>query len=353
LDDSESFILVESDEHAPLPIKELPPIEPSVFLPPERMRLLERPENTMTLDCVSYSFDGVNFGEEIPLMALRDELIRSRYRGKLFVKQCFTVDEMPDSLHFACEVAPYRSLTVNGHPFTLSNDFWREPCFRTANILPYVKLGKNEIVYEIDYYQRDHVYYVLYECTNAETLLTSLTYDTEMAETYIFGDFSVKTDADLFTAADNNGFAYKGSFTLTKSKDTLDVSNVIKDGLPFFAGMLRLSFKHTWHKGDPTALKLDGRYAICEVYVGGTHAKTLMLDKVCDLSEFLHEGENDIVLHLQSSARNLLGPFHWHLGESLSVGPVLFTREKLWKDGKAPGYLNDTYCFVRLGLDTK
>ncbi len=353
LDDSESFILVESDEHAPLPIKELPPIEPSVFLPPKQMQLLERPENTMTLDCVSYSFDGVNFGEEIPLMALRDELLKTRYRGKLYVKQCFTVEKMPRSLRFACEIAPYRSLAVNGHPFTLCNDFWREPCFRTANILPFVRLGKNEIVYELDYYQRDYVYYVLYECTHAETLLTSLTYDTEMAETYLFGDFAVKTDTDLFAPADNNGFAYKGGFTLTEGRDTIDVTNVIKDGLPFFAGMLRLSFKHEWHKGDPTALKLDGRYAICEVYVGGTHAKTLMFDKVCDLSEFLREGENDIVLHLQSSARNLLGPFHWHLGESLSVGPVLFTREKLWKDGKAPGYLNDTYCFVRLGLDTE
>ena len=353
LDDSESFILAESDEHRPLPIEELPPIEAPHFLPPKQMALLEPPENAVTLDSVTYSFDGESFGEEIPLMALRDELIRTRYRGRLFVKQCFTVDEMPSSLNFACEVAPYRSLTVNGKPFTLGNDFWREHSFRTANILPYVRLGKNEIVYELDYYQRDHVYSVLYECTNAETLLTSLTYDTEMAETYLFGDFAVKTDADLFTPADNNGFAYKGGFALTKSKDTLDVSNVIRDGLPFFAGKLRLSFKHKWHKGEPTVLKLAGRYVICEVSVNGAHVKTLMFDKTCDLSEFLREGENEIVLALQNSARNLLGPLHWHTVETLSVSPACFTREKRWKDGKAPAYLNDTYCFVRFGLDTE
>jgi hypothetical protein len=271
------------------------------------------------------------------------------------VKMVFGVnaEHVPDDLCIVTETPQYYEISCNGKKIDKTDlGYFCDRSFRKLR-LDNFKLGKNEIVYEIDYYQRDHVYYVLYECTNAETLLTSLTYDTEMAETYIFGDFAVKTDTDLFTAADNNGFAYKGGFTLTKSKDTLDVSNVIKDGLPFFAGMLRLSFKHTWHKGDPTALKLEGRYAICEVYVGGTHAKTLMFDKVCDLSEFLREGENDIVLHLQSSARNLLGPFHWHLGESLSVGPVLFTREKLWKDGKAPGYLNDTYCFVRLGLDTE
>jgi hypothetical protein len=53
LDDSESFILVESDEHAARPISKHPPIEPSVFLPPKHLKLLERPENSMTFDRVS------------------------------------------------------------------------------------------------------------------------------------------------------------------------------------------------------------------------------------------------------------------------------------------------------------
>ncbi len=353
LNDSDSFILVESDEHTPLPLSAFSAEDAPFFLPPKQMRLLERPENTVTLDAVSYSFDGKSFGQEIPLMALRDELLHTRYRGELYVKHRFTVNELPASLSFACEEMPYRSLAVNGKEITLSDRFWREPCFRTADILPFVKIGENEIVYALDYFQRDHVYYALYECEHAETLLTSLTYDTELAETYLFGDFAVKTEADKFKDGDDNGVAYSGSLAIGRSKDSVDITDVVKDGLPFFAGVLRIGFDHTWSRGEPTHLRLKGRYCACEVYVGGTLVSTLLFGDTCDLGGHLKEGNNAIELRLFNSCRNLLGPLHGATLESLTVTPVAFTRANAWKDGKAPGYVNDRYGFVRFGLDAE
>ena len=346
---SESFILVEDDNPMPLPLKTFFEKTTPFFLPPRTLRLAERPENTMTLDTISYSFDGKNFSDDIPLMALRDELLHKRYRGDLYVKQRFTVREIPTSLSLACEKMPYLSFTVNGKELALSDMPWREPSFRTADILPFIKVGQNEIVYKIDYFQRDYVYYVLYECDEANSLATSLTFDTELAETYLFGDFSVTTDGQFQFS--RGAFCYFGDFAIQKSKDTLDVQNVISDGLPFFAGALRLSFEHTWQTGDPTLLKLEGQYAVCEVWANGKFVETVMFNKLCDLSEHLLEGTNKIELCLYNSNRNLLGPLHHPELEPYNVYPSSFTCENQWVDGKARGYLDDRYCFVRFGLD--
>ncbi|MBE6662624.1 MAG: hypothetical protein E7606_05005 [Ruminococcaceae bacterium] len=349
--DSESMLLIESDECAALPLADFTTEDAPYFLPPKTVRFVERPENTLTLDTISYSFDGKNFEGDLPLMALRDDLLHKRYRGDLYVKQCFTVDEIPNSISFACETMPYRSVTVNGKEITLSDKLWREPCFRTADITSLVKIGKNEIVYHIDYFQRDFVYYVLYECDEANSLATSLTFDTELAETYLFGDFAVKTEGAF--KFEKGAFCYFGDFQITKSKDTIDIQNVVMDGLPFFAGALHLGFNHEWRKGEPTILRIQGQYAVCEVYVGDKHANTLVFEKDCDLSAYLAEGNNEIELRLFNSNRNLLGPLHSPELEPYNIYPSTFTCENRWENGKSPNYLDDRYCFVRFGLDCK
>ena len=346
---SESFILAESDEHAALPLADFSPTEAPCFLPPATVRFVEQPENTMTLDAVSYSFDGVSYSDELPLMALRDDLLHKRYRGDLYIKQRFVLDEIPDSLSVACEKMPYLSFAVNGHELTLSDKFWREAGFRTADILPFVKVGENEIVYKIDYFQRDFVYYVLYECDEANSLATSLTFDTELAETYLFGDFSVTTEGEFQFS--RGAFCYFGDFAVQKSKNTVEIQNVIKDGLPFFAGNLHLAFDRVWKPGDPTVLKIEGQFATCEVYCNGTFADTVLFGKSCDLADLLTEGNNEIELRLYNSNRNLLGPLHSAEHEPYNVYPGTFTCENRWENGKSTGYLDDRYCFVRFGLD--
>ncbi len=347
--DSESMLLVESDECAALPLADFSAEDAPFFLPPTILRFVEKPENTLTLDTVSYSFDGKSFEGELPLMALRDDLLHKRYRGDLYVKQCFTVNEIPSSISFACEAMPYRSVSVNGTEITLSDKLWREPCFRTADITSLVKVGKNEIVYHIDYFQRDFVYYVLYEAGAMNSLATSLTFDTELAETYLFGDFAVKTAGEF--KYEKGAFCYFGDFPIGKSKDTVAIRNVIKDGLPFFAGALHLGFDHKWSKGEPTVLRIKGQYAVCEVYVGGKLADTLLFHKDCDLSAYLVEGNNEIELRLYNSNRNLLGPLHNFEFEPFNVYPGTFTCENRWENGKSVAYLDDRYNFVRFGLD--
>jgi hypothetical protein len=244
---------------------------------------------------------------------------------------------------------PYLSFTVNGQELTLSDKFWREAGFRTADILPFVKVGENELVYKIDYFQSDLVYYILYESDEANCLLTSLTYDTELAETYLFGDFAVTTRGEF--SYSKGAHCYFGDFTIKKSKKTVAIQNVIKDGLPFFAGNLHLAFDRVWKTGDPTVLKLEGQFATCEIYCNGKFVDTVLFGKYCDLAGFLTEGNNKIALRLYNSNRNLLGPLHNAEHEPYNVYPGTFTCENRWENGKSAGYLDDRYCFVRFGLE--
>ena len=348
--DSESFMLIESDEIPALPTKERPRSAADIFLPARHATLLSRPVNALTLDTLSYSFDGIHFTNDVPLMQLKDELLRNRYEGPLTVKHTFTVGEMPANIHLAAEPLDYQTLTINGTPVTFGDGFWFDRSFRTADITPLVNVGENEICYTISYWQDPYVYEVLFSGVS-ESLRNCLCFDTEIECMYLFGDFRVKTDPARFEAPQHNAFTYSGTFSIVPQTDRVDLVNVIKDGYPFFAGELHVAVEHDYKSGDPTILSLTGRFAIGEVAVNGAFVKTLLFDNTCDLAPYLKEGKNVIELKLCNGNRNLMGPLHHAAIEPTNVTPIHFTGEKQWKDGEWKQYLKDRYCFVRFGVN--
>ena len=352
LDDSESFVLIESDEIAMSPISKHKGFADTFKLCGE-FKLAKKPVNSMTLDKVSYSFDGVNFVDDIPVMQLKDQLLRARYEGDLYIKHSFKAEELPESINFVCEPMDYKSVTVNGTPVSLEASEYLDSRFLAANITSLVKLGGNEICYSIHYFQNEHVYYVLFSDVS-ESFRNCLSFDTEIEEAYLFGDFAVKTNKELFEEKKTEfctAYAYKGDFVLTKQKEAINPTNVITEGYPFFGGTLELSTEYEYKKGAPTELILDGRYAVAEIEVNGKPAKKMLFANHCDLSELLVEGKNDIAIKITNAQRNLLGPLHHSDIENYSIGPKSFTGEKMWVDGNWSGYLKDTYCFVRFGFD--
>lgn len=354
LDDSESFMLIESDEIIAAPISEYEGFADTFKLGGE-FKLAKKPVNSINLDKVSYSYDGVNFADEIPVMQLKDELLRARYEGTLCLKHSFKVDEIPESVNYVCEPMAYKSVKVNGTNIELGQSKYLDSRFLSADITSLLKVGVNEIVYEIHYFQSEHVYYVLFSDVS-ESFRNCLNIDTEIEEVYLFGDFAVKTDKTLFEAKETafcTAYTYTGDFALAKQKDTVDPANVITDGYPFFGGTLEIATEYEYKKGAPTELVLDGRYAVAEVEVNGKPAKKMLFTKHCDLSGLLKEGKNDIVVKITNAQRNLLGPLHNREFECVSVGPKTFTGEKMWQNGEWASYLKDRYCFVRFGFDAE
>ena len=313
----------------------------------------KQPINALTLDNAQVSFDGINYESSRPIVAVKDMLFRRRYKGELFLKYTFTVDKKPLTLRAAFEPMNYKSITVNGKEIKLVNRPFLDKCFKSAGINSMIHEVENEIVVSLDYFQRDYVYHVLYGGFS-ESLRNCLYFDTEIESIYLYGEFAVKTEAEKFKNDARSSVVYDGSFSITEQKKEIDITDVVKDGYPFFAGSLCVSAVYNYKPGMPTELYLNGRYAVCDVEVNGKSAGTLMFDTHTDLSGLLKKGENKITLTLYNSNRNLLGPHHRSDPEPYGVGPNTFSFENEWDaDGRVcPGYLN-RYAFVRFGVDFK
>ena len=66
-----------------------------------------------------------------------------------------------------------------------------------------------------------------------------LNFDTEIESVYLYGDFSVVCDSD-FTSPRKNVLEYTGQFHIARQKEDVDISDVVRDGYPFFSGKCML-----------------------------------------------------------------------------------------------------------------
>ncbi len=345
---SQSYVIVEGNDISMLAPTVSKPEPPHIKFN-SAWKFAALPQNMMSLDFVYLSYNGIDFEPSQPLVAVRDKLLRKRYNGDIWLKFEFDIKEFPASLFTAVEPLKYKSLSINGTDISLGNDWWYDRSFRTADILPYIKQGHNDITLSLNYYQRDYVYYVLYGDVS-ESLRNCLNFDTEIENIYLFGNFTVDTDKQRFTYGERRSVCYDGSFSIKAQSYSIDPYDIVTDGYPFFAGTIEIENTYSYKKGDPTLLVLTGRYAVAEVSVNGKKAATLMFTDRADLSDLLTEGENTIIIKLSNSHRNLFGPHHRPDPEPYSVRPKTFTYEKEWLDGKCDSFL-PRYAFVRFGID--
>jgi hypothetical protein len=99
----ESHVLICSD----MPFaEETPPKSAIPAIPiPERMTLCEIPRNMLTLDVAEFGFDGITFEKSLPVMGIKDNLLRMRYNGDVWLRFTYEVTAeylekaQRDSLH--------------------------------------------------------------------------------------------------------------------------------------------------------------------------------------------------------------------------------------------------------------
>ena len=348
-EDSGSHVLVEAPENECVQLSDRDTSNTAAIPLDGGFTLTGPVTNMMTLDYAQISYDGVTFEHPRSIIQIKDMLLRARYEGDVWLKYTFDTSFIPQSLRMAAEPLEYKSITVNGNPVSLDGDWWFDRSFRTAQLAPYTKAGCNEIVMQVRHYQQEYVYHVLYDGVT-ESLRNCLNFDTEIESIYLIGDFCVRTDNALMTPAVNNAYCYTGTFCLVPQKAEIDLSNIVTDGYPFFAGQIEAQTVYNYRSGSPTLLCVTGRYAVCEVTVNGTYAGRLMLTNRMDLAGLLHEGNNTIALRLINSDRNLLGPHHHVNPEPLCTPPSIFSMESMW-DGETCPDFTDRYSFVRFGID--
>ena len=300
-----------------------------------------QPENYLFLDFIRYSTDGVNYAEPLHHMALFNRLLNERYEGKLYLKYEFTVEEIPEVCNLLAEDTNTLSVTVNGEVVERNGSSPLEKALWKYDVASKLKVGHNEIVILINYFQSETVYYALFGENVTESLKNCLAYDTDIEAIALKGNFGVYGD---FSKGREDNIVIGENFRIGKTKQT--ISHLIEEGYPFFSGDITLKQTITVEDTD-CALVFDKRFQLLEVKVNGVYAGKVMFDNKIDLSAFLKKGENEIELILTVGNRNLLGPFHLEQQESFSVGPHSYERMGTWDEKGNSPYFVKPYAFVR------
>ncbi len=350
LEKAESIVLIETE--AEVKAKK-PSRGEKIDLSSCIFRPMAKIENMILLDTAALSKDGgVTFGDEMPVMAIKDRLLRDRFAGRMALRFSFTLETLPTTLKAVIEPMRGMELALNGKTVTENGDWFLDRSFKTCDIADFVHLGQNEFTMTFDYFQRDYVYYVLYGGVS-ESLRNCLWFDTEIECMMLVGDFAVKLDESKLVSCDKSAEIYQDTaFALHAQKDTLDLSDLVKDGYPFYGGAIEAVTTLNWKKGDPTELVLSGRYSTAKIKVNGKDAGMLLFTDHISLDGLLAEGENTLSITLVNSNRNLLGPHHCPDPEPWGVGPGTFSCENTFdENGRSGAYVPDRYSFVRFGFD--
>lgn len=318
---------------------------------PIELEIIRADKNSLTLDRARLSYDGASYTEPLPVMAISDRLLRERTNRKVWLKYEFTVKEIPESLFVEAEKMGAAAVTLNGAALKLDGRGEFDRAFVAADILSMARVGENELVFEIDYAQSAHVYRVFngvyYERDGGtESLINCLSYETDIEDVYIRGDFGVH--ANLVPGDKDTRISEDGAFAIVKARKHVAADRLPESGYPFFSG--EMTFRAVVEAaGEETVLKLSGRYAVAKVRVGDRET-IVMFSDTADISGMLKPGKNEMEITIISARRNTFGPFHYARDpEPFGVGPDTFTLYGTWKDGKSPAYA-DRYAFTFFGL---
>lgn len=306
-------------------------------------------ENYLVLDFARVSFDGIHYSEKKPIPLISQELLEKRQEGNVWLQFEYQVSEMPEQLYLIVEPQKYREIRINGKLLQKQEDKWRiDRRFLMYDVRTATRIGINTVEMCFDYRQNEEVYNT-YFANGTESLRNCMSFETEIDQIYLMGNFELESVGQNFWQEDNS-FCHDGGFMITGQKQKVNADNLTLSGYPFFYGKIELTQKvHVTE--DINAVCIEGRYGICEVWVGEKLAGICGMSNVVELTGYIQPGENELRLVVYSSVRNLLGPFHYKVAEPLSVSPRVFTHEKFWKD-EVNERFKERYALVAFGIKT-
>lgn len=325
--------------------------------------------NSMTLDMCMYSIDGGEWQGPIAVIQLQNRLLDLQRPCDVKLKFAFKVEADLDKnkeFYVVVEDAPLYQISVNGQQVsTKDQGYWKDKTFKKVDIKAAVQRGMNEILLETKFTQPQKVYDVLYGENVYETEINKITYDMEIENIYLLGDFGVVSKAP-FKRIERRGLVTEGPFVIVDAPTAFENGDFTTKGLLFFAGALKvaqtLSIKK--EEGRSIVLKLGNHNTpLVQVYVNGEKVKdSLWAPYEADITHVVKDGDNVIELKIFASNRNLMGPHHHINGECYNVGPESFTGKWSWVErtseadateifDKDKNYWTDTYCFVEFGME--
>lgn len=345
----------------------LPPEEQIVALP-DHWTIEAMGKNSLTLDTCACTIDGEIKLAPMPAIKVMKELLDRKRPCEIELEFEFFIESglsEIQELFAAIEDAEKYVTIVNGHEIPYKDaGWWKDRSFRKVDIRPYITQGRNTITLKGTFRQSQKVYDVLYGENVYETELNSLTYDMEIESIYLAGDFGVYSKGG-FLERERNAMSTDGPFVIADMPKELTGHEFTSQGLLFFAEDLTISQRIHIMPEQGKRIILDYKKPnapMMEIYVNKTLVKTSMwADYQADITDMVKPGENQILLHVFASNRNLLGPHHHISGECYNVGPESFTGKWSWVERESESdatdiedrdknYWTDSYSFVKFGV---
>ena len=305
--------------------------------------------NCITLDYCDYFFDGVHQGRAYILDVMYHALDCER---DMRIRMNYTVNVscLPRSLFLVCETPERFDIKVNGNPVDQTDKgYFRDRSFRKLDIRELLVIGENRIELETDFHQSPSVYENMAKSKAFESEKNKLTFDTELEQIYLVGDFSVETEGSFEELA-RGASRFSGTFSIGAQRKEITLDCMERQGFPFFAGTITVSRVFAAEHTDFILDFVKCGWNVVQAEINGVALPPMMWEPFThDISDLLRIGENKISLKLTNNLRNMQGPFHLDIGESHSLGPSEFYRRKcVW--GGGIHRWNDRYCFLRHGI---
>lgn len=306
--------------------------------------LVGEADNAFLIDHYMYSIDGGNtYSKELPYMGIFQALLEKRYKGTVHLKQVFDMKYIPANIRIECEKGSNEAVYINGEKVSMEdvNADWMQ-----GDVTPFVQMGENVLVQEVEFFQQQHVYDVLFGGSEGESLKNCLTYDTTIEAVRLRGHFGVYEKNGLTEFEGRTDVIIGRSFVI--DKPPVYVEELVSGGYPFFAGKLVLEKEITLENPD-VLLELQAPIWNVKVSVNGTELGMLQFDNRLDISRAAVPGQNKILLEYTVSNRNLYGPHHMVMDPNpAGVSPMSFEMAD-WVDGESPRYTYQ-YHFITIRL---
>lgn len=296
-------------------------------------------DNSMTLDYVSFSYDGgkKRIDGEVPVLEAMNYLNSIKYDGDVRVSYSFAAKNFDSKrkLHLVVEYPERAEIRVNGKEVKYAGlPAWRDFRWMPIDITGLAKEGRNTI--EMHY--RNFKYGDL-----ATHKPQWRRYGTELEAVYLVGDFSVVSVDTGARPVNKRNLEYKAKIPniVMIKKDALAITNpaplkfgdATANGLPFYSGRLAYSADASTPKkdGGRIVLKLGNLDCpVAEVLVDGKRAGVIKhAPYELDITDSVSKSESKIEVVLYASLRNLMDCPHSELGELMDIWPSFYTIQDL------------------------
>ena len=316
-------------------------------------------DNLLALDYCDVYFDGELIRKHEYVLSIQE--LACDLKRKVKIAMDFDVDldrNIPDRMSLVIERPEQYTVYVNGKVVDKKDmGYYRDKSFRMIDITGKLEKGYNIITLECDFVQSEKVYEYLDNCEQFESVKNKLYYDMEIEPVFLLGEFSVNSSEE-FEACSGDGLKTAGKFSLTKKQFHIDDGDIAPQGFPFFCGSMTL--KKTINL---SADEIQNRCiefsrlpsVVTKISVNGKVIPALCwAPYILDLSGLLVEGENEIMIELVTSFRNMLGPHHLG-GNMKDAYPGLFQKEsRIWGSKTFDNSWQDnTYSFSGIGIFLK